>query len=538
MDAFDFVIIGAGTAGCGLAYRLGERGYSVCVLEAGPKDTNPLIRLPAGIMKTSHDPRITWRYEIEGSENTKNRKIPTFYGKTLGGSSAVNGMCYNRGQVSDFDNWSKAGNEGWDYNSVLPYFRKSERYISGGEDQFRGRFGPLTIQSLQSKDPISDRFVQGAVENGIPINPDYNGRIQMGVSYAQTVIHKGRRWSSAHAYLHPARRRFNVDVRTQCLVRRVLIENGAATGVEYSAGANQETQTVRSRINTIICAGATFSPKLLQLSGIGPSKLLRDFNIPVLNHLPGVGENLHDHYSVRMVARAYPGFGTINERARGLPLMMEALKWLLGKPSALSMTAMSVFTFCKSDPKSPDTDYSLMFIPACLKGGRTRELEDFPGVSGGAWQQRPESRGHVRIRSRDINEPPIIWPNYLDSELDRRIQIIAMKHLKAIFISEAMRPIVKEIILPEKDCRTDDEWLDYIRGNGMTSYHPAGTCKMGPSSDPMAVVDPRLRVHGVKRLRVVDASVLPTQISGQLNASVMMIAEKAADLIAEDVTAQ
>jgi choline dehydrogenase len=535
MEEFDFVIVGAGTAGCAVAYRLAERGHTVCVLEAGPADRNPLIRIPSGIMKTSSNPRLTWRYEFESSHNTKDRPIPTFFGKTLGGSSSIHGMVYNRGQRSDFDGWAAAGADGWDYLSVLPYFRRSERYLDGGEDEFRGREGPIPIGKLRRRDPLSDRFIASAVATGIPLTDDYNGREQEGVSYVQAQIVDGRRWSSAHGYLHPARRKFKVDVRTRALVRRILIEQGRATGVEYGTGEGNGRQTVLARKSTIISAGALASPKLLQLSGVGPGELLQQLGIAVVRDMPGVGANLSDHFSVRMVARVKPGLGTINERAKGWPLAVETAKWLLGRPSVLAQTAMSVFTFCKSDPLSRDTDYSLMFLPASLKSGMTRRLDDYPGVSGGAWQQRPESRGFVRIKSREVREAPVIRPNYLDAEVDRQVTVRAIKHLDRVFKTDPLAAVIEGLTLPAGGCSTDDEWLDFVRGNGMSSYHPAGTCKMGAAVDPAAVVDPRLRVIGIKDLRVVDASVFPTQPSGNLNASVMMTAEKAADMILEDL---
>lgn len=535
MDEFDFVIVGAGTAGCCLAYRLAAAGHSVCVLEAGPPDSSPYIRIPSGIMKTSSNPRLTWRFETEPDPKTGNRRIPLFLGKVLGGSSSINGMAYNRGQRSDYDGWAAVGNPGWDYWSVLPYFKKSERYVSGGQDEFRGRSGPIPISLLESRDPISDLFIKGCVETGIPLTDDYNGKEQEGVSYLQGALYKGRRWSSAHGYLHEAKRRFGVDVRTNALVSRVLVKSKRAFGVEYTMTGSSDVKTVRSRVSTIISAGAMLSPALLQRSGIGSATLLQQLGVPVVLNLPGVGENLSDHYSVRMVARIKEGLGTINERARGLPLVKEVAKWLLGKPSVLAQQSMSVFTFCKLDRSLPDTEYSLMFLPAALKAGMTRRLDEFPGVTGGAWQQRPKSRGFVKIRSKNVEDAPVIQPNYLDAEIDRKVLITAIKHLRAVFHSEAMQPIIKEITLPLKECRTDDEWLDYIRNFGMTSYHPAGTCKMGPSTDKMAVIDARLRVHGLDGLHVIDASMMPTQVSGNLNAAVMMIAEKASDMILEDV---
>jgi len=535
MDTFDFVIVGAGTGGCGVAYRLAERGHSVCVLEAGPSDTNPFIRIPSGIMKPSHDERITWRYLMRGNENIKGRDLPVYTGKTLGGSSAINGMVYNRGQRSDFDNWAAAGAEGWGYNSVLPYFRKTESYEDGGEDQFRGRHGPVPIEKLKVQEPLSDRFIRAAIETGMSLNEDYNGREQEGVSYVQSWIHKGKRWGSAHAYLHPARRRFGIDVRTESLARRVVIEDRRATGVEYLRRGSSRVETVNARLSVIVSAGTYVSPKLLQLSGIGPAKILQGQRIPVVLDLSGVGENLSDHYSVRLVARIKSGLGSLNERASGIPLLIEAMKYFLGRPSALAYTSMSVFTFNKLDPKSPDTEYSLMFVPCATKDGMVRQMADYPGATGGAWRQRPDSRGYVRIQSADINDPPIICPNYLDTEMDRKVTVTAMKHLHAVFTSKAMAPIVEEFTLPSTECGSDEEWLDYCREFGVSSYHPAGTCKMGAASDPSAVVDPRLRVRGISNLRVVDASVMPTQPSANLNAAVMMIAEKAADMIAEDI---
>ncbi len=534
MEEFDFVIVGAGTAGCALAYRLAERGNSVCVLEAGPTDSNPLIRIPSGIMKTSSNASLTWRYQFDGTENTKNRQMPAFFGKTLGGSSAIHGMVYNRGQRSDFDGWAAGGAEGWDFSSILPYFRKSERYLDGGEDQFRGRHGPIPISKLRRRDPLSDRFIESAVATGIPRTDDYNGSEQLGVSYVQAQIAGGKRWSSAHGYLHPAIRRFRVDVRTQTLARRILIRDGKAVGVEYGGWEGSESRTVLARKSTILSAGALVSPKILQLSGVGPAGLLQQTGIEVVRDRPGVGANMTDHFSVRMVARVKPGLGTINELAHGWRLAGEVMKWLLGRPSVLEMTAMSVFAFCKSVASSPDTDYSLMFLPASLKSGMTRQLDDYPGITGGAWQHRPESRGYVHVKSRDIREAPTIQPNYLAADLDRQVIVRAIKHLDKVLKTEPLASVIEAITLPGHACNDDDEWLDYVRGNGMGSYHPAGTCKMGSLSDPMAVVDPRLRVIGVPGLHVVDASVFPTQPSGNLNASVMMVAEKASDMILED----
>jgi choline dehydrogenase len=534
MELFDYVVIGAGSAGCIVAYRLAEAGHSVCVIEAGPSDNNPYIRLPAGFMKTSTDPSVTWRFAHEGTPNTYGRTIPFIQGKTLGGSSAVNGMVYNRGQASDFDNWAKLGNEGWDYPSVLPYFRKTEHYMDGGEDAFRGREGRIPITVLRRQDAVCDSFIHGAVETGIPLNDDYNGRTQSGVGYAQANIYKDKRWSTAHSYLHPARRRFGVRVVTNALAHRIVFEGKRATGVDYSIGDNPAVKTVQAKFSVIISAGTVNTTKLLQLSGIGPSTLLRDHGIPVIADLPGLGENLSDHYAARLVAHVHDGVDTINQRARGLPLVGEVAKWMVGGNSILSMSVMSVYAFWKLNPKSVENDYLVTFTPASLKGGASRVLDDVPGISSGGYRLRPASRGYIRIRSRDLRDSPIVQPNYLDAESDRTILIAALKRSHAILHSVAMRHIVKKISFPKDGPLTDDEWLDFIRRYGMTTYHLVGTCKMGPESDPLAVVDPRLRVRGVAGLRIIDASVMPTTPSGNTNAATMMIAEKGADFILAD----
>ena len=535
METFDFVIVGAGTAGCALAYRLSEAGHSVCVLEAGPKDTNPFIRMPSGVVRTRLNPKITWQYQIEATEHTNNRAIGILTGKTLGGSSAVNGMIYNRGIPSDFDRWAAAGNEGWSYASLLPYFRKSERYLSGGDDQYRGRFGRVPISILQHRDHASECFIAGAEETGMRRTDDYNGPEQEGVSYVQTTIHKGRRWSSAHAYLHPAVRQFGVEVRTEAIVRRILVENSRAKGVEYGRAGSDAVQTVHARVSTIISAGAIASPKLLQLSGIGPARLLGEFGIPVLHDLPGVGENFSDHFGSRVVARLKRGCGSINEGIKGVRLVWQGLRWLTGQQSLFALSSSTVFAFCKADPSERDTHYTLMFLPASLKHGAYRSLDKFPGCTSVSMQNRPESRGYVRIRSANVNDLAIVQPNYMKAEIDRVVQVAAIKHLAAVYRSKAMAPLIEEFTLaPLHECKTDDEYLDYVRQTGQTTFHPLGTCKMGPASDRMSVLDARLRVHGIDGLRVVDASVMPTQPSGNLNASVMMIAEKAADMILED----
>ncbi|AHG64176.1 GMC family oxidoreductase [Advenella mimigardefordensis] len=535
MQTFDFVIVGAGTAGCVLAYRLSARGYRVCVVEAGPVDRNPYIRIPGGIMKTSTDPSITWQFNHQGSANTNGRSIPFIQGRTLGGSSAINGMIYSRGQPADFNGWAAAGAQGWDYESVLPYFRKSERFMGEGEARYRGREGNMPITVLAKRSAVCDSFIRGAVEQGIPYNPDYNGCEQTGVGYTQANIYKGKRWSAAYCFLRPARRQFGVTVITDALVRRIVVADNRATGIEYSRSGETTLHTVRSNICTIISAGSVNSPKLLQLSGIGPARLLQDLGITVVRDLPGVGENLSDHYAARIVVRTPGNVETVNQHSRGIPLIREVTSWMLGRPSILAMSSMSVYAFCKSNETSTENDYAVTFTPASLKAGKTRKLDDFPGVTSGAWRLRPESRGYIRIESRDANHPPIVQPNYLDAESDRRILITALRRSHAILHSDAMKHIFREQVFPTADCQTDEQWLAFIREYGTTAFHLVGTCKMGALSDPMSVVDPTLKIKGIDGLRVVDASVMPTTPSANTNASTLMIAEKAADMILQEL---
>ncbi|MCC7414221.1 MAG: GMC family oxidoreductase N-terminal domain-containing protein [Gammaproteobacteria bacterium] len=534
MDEHDYVIAGAGPAGCVLAYRLAAQGHSVCVLEAGPSDTSPYIRMPAGFMKTYDDPALTWRFTYRGTPNTYDRDVPFVQGRTLGGSSALNGTIYSRGQACDYDHWASLGNPGWDYASVLPYFRRNECFMGEGDDAYRGREGRLLTDVIQRRNAVCDAFIQAALETGSPPNPDYNGRSQTGTCYAQATVYKGRRCSAAHAYLHPARRQFGVRVLTHALVRRIVFEGGRAAGVEYLPGGRGEPRTVRARLCTIVSTGTINTVKLLQLSGIGPAERLQELGIPVVADLPGVGENLNDHYAARVVARARPGVDTVNGRGRGPALLGEIAAWLLGRPSILGMSVVSAYAFCKLAEDSPANDFTVTFTPASFKEGMTRKLDDFPGVTVGAWIMRPRSRGFVRVQSGDIHAAPIVQPNHLDAEHDRMVMVAALKRVSAIVKSKAMAHIVDRQIFPREPCESDAERLEFVRRHGLTTYHYAGTARMGPESDRQAVVDPRLCVRNVPGLRVVDASVMPTVPSGNTNAATLMIAEKAADMILAD----
>jgi choline dehydrogenase len=532
MDTFDYVIIGAGSAGCVLANRLSEDAATkVCVLEAGPRDWHPYIHLPAGFIKTFHMRSVNWAYQQEVGPWTGGRSIYAPRGKTLGGSSSINGHIYNRGQRQDFDTWAQLGNRGWGYPDVLPYFKRLEHRIGEGDDTYRGREGNLTVTTMDWRDPLCEAFMAGAISLGIPRNPDYNGAIQEGVSYAQRTIKNGLRVSAATAFLHPARKRGNVDVRTHAHATEIIFEGRRAVGVRYRRGGrNGSLHEVRASKEVILSGGTYNSPQLLQLSGVGSPDLLKSHGIGVRHALAGVGEGLQDHYAPRSVARV-KNIKTINERRRGLSLVGEVLKWATTRRGLLSLSPTMVYCFWHSGETTESSDLQLTFTPASYKEGVQGALEDLPGMTVTSWQQRPESRGYVRIRSADPFVQPIIQTNYLTAELDRRVIVAGMKLARRLLKSEPLSPYYDYEDFPGPGVETDDELLQAATKRGTTTFHPGCTCRMGPADAPWAVVDDQLRVHGLQGLRVIDASIMPRMISANLNASTMMIADKASDLI-------
>ena len=528
-DSFDYVIVGSGPAGSLLADRLSEdKSATVCVIEAGVPDRSLYVRIPAGFVKMLYDSALLWEFTTEPNASIGGRTLRLPQGRIVGGSSSINGLAYTRGQAADFDDWAASGNDGWSYRDVLPYFMRSERRIGPGDDRYRGRTGALPISNPDWPSALCEAFIEGATQLGIPRNPDYNGAQQEGAGYFQRTIDKGRRVSCADAFLHPALRRGGVDLRVRAQAEAVMFEGQRAVGVRYLQDGQK--REVLARREVIVCAGTTNSPKLLQLSGLGPSALLQQHAIPVVHHLAGVGENLRDHYTVRMAARA-KNTTTINELSHGWRLGIEIAKWLAGRPSIIALSPSLVHVFWKSRPELSRGDLQVLFTPASYKEGKTYDLDDVPGMSCGGRQQRPYSAGTVRITSADPLAAPAVQPNYLTDPRDQDVIVSALRLARRLMATAAMAPYFAVETLPGPGVSSDDELLGFARSRGSTAYHLVGTCRMGPGDDPAAVVDQQLRVHGTERLRVVDASVMPQVPSANTLAATLMVAEKAADLI-------
>lgn len=528
---FDYVIVGAGAAGCVLANRLTEDGAtSVCVLEAGRNDNHPFISIPAGFVKTLYGDRFVWPFKTEPAPGLDGRSIALPQGKVVGGSSSINGMVYNRGQRADFDVWAQMGNRGWDFESLLPYFNRSETRLSDVKSPHRGQTGELPITDIDWFNPLAEAFLDAAAGLGIPRAADYNSGTQFGAGYFQRYIHKGWRASSASAFLRPALRRDGkVSLQTHAHVTGLNFEGVRVTGVRYRDRSGRE-QTVDISREVILCAGAANTPKILQISGIGSPELLAGIGVPVRHALAGVGENLRDHYSVRMTARAR-NVRTINELARWPRLPLEVAKWTMGRPSVLALCPTIAFVHGKSHPDLDDADLRILFTPGSYQDGKVYVLDEFPGLTCGAAQPRPQSSGYVRARSADPFEAPSIQPNYLAAEVDQAVTLAGLRLARQILNRAELSQYFDHETLPGADVKTDDELLDFAKRRGNTGYHLVGTAKMGPSSDPRAVVDDHLRVHGLQGLRVVDASIMPLLPSANTFAATLAIAEKAADLI-------
>lgn len=531
-EEFDYIVIGAGSAGCVLAARLSEdQQASVCLLEAGPRDRHPYLHIPGGFIKVLANPKLTWQFDTEPTERTAGRAISFAQGKTLGGSSAVNGLIYNRGQPMDYNVWAQRGNRGWSYADVLPYFKRSEGRIGSDESDVRGRSGPLKVTDIDWQHPLCEAFNDGVAALGIPRNADHNAGEQSGVGYYQRTIFGTRRVSTARSFLYPAMKEGRVDVRVGTQATRIVLKRGRAKGVDYvRPGSPGQTHRLHARREIIVSAGVINSPKLLHMSGIGPADWLDQAGIPVHHELRGVGKNLQDHYAVRMVARV-KNIDTINDRVRFPRLAWEALNWVLGRPSVLGLSPSLAHVFWTSAEGMDRPDLQFTFTPASYSKGRPGLLDSFPGMTCGIWQHRPESVGWVRARSADPFEAPAIQPNYLAAEADRRALLGGIRLARKFLGTKALSPWFDGETAPGSDAVTDDQLLDWAYREGSTAYHMVGTCRMGPVPDPDAVVDNELRVHGLEGLRIVDASVMPSVTSGNTNTPTIMIAEKASDLI-------
>ena len=526
---FDYIIVGAGSAGCVLANRLSaDPANRVLLLEAGGSDMNPWIHIPVGYFKTMHNPATDWCYMTEPDEGIASRRLQWPTGKVLGGSSSLNGLLYVRGQAEDYDRWAaELGNPGWSFAEVLPYFKKSEDQERGA-DEYHGVGGPLKVSDLRLRRPIADYFFEAATQVGIPINEDYNGASQEGVAYFQQTAHKGFRWSTAKGFLRPARKRSNLTVMTKAHTTRILIENNRAVGVEYLSRG--EPHEVRAAREVILSSGAIGSPKILQLSGIGAKALLDTVGIPLIKDLPGVGQNLQDHLQIRLVYKTSQR--TLNDEVNNIfKKGWIGLQYLLSRTGPLTLAASQVAIFTRSKPQveRPDIQFHMQPLSADKPGEGAHKFSAF---TSSVCQLRPHSRGHLAIKSRDPLDHPAIHPNYLSDERDQRVAIDGIKVARRIAAAPALAEHIIDEYVPGYQFQKDAELLDAARRHSQTIYHPAGTCKMG--RDSMAVVDERLRVHGIRGLRVADASIMPEIVSGNTNAPTIMIAEKASDMILED----
>lgn len=529
-ETYDFIVTGAGSAGCAVAGRLAESGrYRVLLLEAGPPDRNPWIHIPLGYSRTYVDPKVNWKFETEPQPQMHNRRLYLPRGKTLGGSSSINGMLYVRGNQRDYDEWRQRGCIGWDWESVLPYFKKAENQARGA-DAFHGTGGPLHVSDQSIKGELSSAVLDACVQAGIPHNPDFNGATQEGCGYYQTTTINRRRWSAAKAYLRrpPA----NLTIATNAHATRVVIENGRAAGVEYHTPAGR--QFGRARAEVVVSGGAFGSPHLLMLSGLGPAQHLAEMGINVIREMPAVGSNLHDHFNTTASWRCSKKI-TLNDLQNSVTRkVLAGVRYGLFRSGPMAGNGVTAGLFTRSDPRleRPDIQVNLLEWSTVE---RTRDAvipHSFPGFSLTPVHLRPDGRGTVRLNSADPFASPAVLFDYLRTEYDIRAALMGLRLVRTIAAQPALRPYVVNEIFPGIDIESDDALLDYVRRTGVSNQHPTSSCAMGVG--PNSVVDPRLRVHGIAGLRVADASIMPVVVGGNTNAPTIMIGEKAASMILED----
>ena len=533
MSEFDYIVVGAGSAGCVLANRLTEDGKStVLLLEAGGKDTSMMIHIPVGYAQTLKDPKVNWLYETEPDPGTHDRVHTWPRGKVLGGSSSINGLLYIRGQRQDYDGWAQLGLRGWSYDDLHPYFLRSQHQERDGMDG-HAKGGPLNVSDVTERHPVSDAVIEAGKALGLP-HRDVNGEDQEGVAYYQRTVKNGRRCSAAVAYLNPAKKRQNLQIETKALAARVLFEGQRAIGVEYTQ--NGQTKQAKARGEVILAGGAINSPQLLELSGIGDPTLLQEKGIDVISALPGVGEYLQDHFVIGNRYRMKPGSPSVNQQSRGLAMIGEVFKYLTQRKGLLTLSAAHVAAFIKTRPELATPDVQYHILPATMDLQKMTEtgdmeLEKHPGITIAPCQLRPESRGSVHIKSSQHDAHPAIRPNYLSDPLDQQTAVAGIRWARELASQSPLAEYIEHELEPGEALQSDEELLEFARETGGTIYHPVGTCKMGPEGDTMAVVDGQLRVRGVEGLRVVDASVMPRLVSGNTNAPTIAIAEKASDMI-------
>jgi choline dehydrogenase len=532
MDVYDYIVAGAGSAGCCVAARLSESGrHRVLLLEAGGKDSNPWIHVPMGFSRLFANPSVNWMYESEPEPQLEHRTMYQPRGKVLGGTSSINGMVYMRGNHADYDDWRQRGCDGWDWDSVLPYFRKAEDNQRGAGD-YHGSGGPLRVSDQPTRTELADRMIEAAVQAGLPRNEDFNGAQQEGAGYFQSTTGRSRRWSTATAYLRPARRRPNLIIHTHALATRIVFRDSRAHAISYLR--NGVPCIAEARAEIIVCGGVFNSPQLLQLSGIGPGALLQAHGIEVVRNMPAVGAYLQDHFYVRMAFRCTKAI-TMNDIANSLPRkLLAGLQYFLFHAGPLTANGVTAGAFARSDPRleRPDLQYNFTPWSYATRDRRGAVAHPFPGFSLSAVHLCPDGRGNVSLTSPDPLVPPAIRFNFLQTPYDLQALIAGMRLGRKITEQPALAPYVAEEIVPGPSVNTDAEFEANIRRTAISNLHPVGTCRMGPEGD--TVVDPRLCVHGVRGLRVVDASIMPTVPAGNTNAPTIMIAEKAADMILAD----